>query len=164
MRTPLTPAGWLAAIVAILLAINGVRAEPLRLDDRLMVAAQEHAQVMADAGEIFHSDLSRYPGVVVGENVGVGPSWEAVQEGFEGSESHYANLTNPEFRSVGIGIVETDRVFVVQAFSDVVTTHADGIDYVTGEGLMVGFPDGTFRPDEPVTRGQLATVLEKLAR
>jgi len=36
------------------------------------------------------------------------------------------------------------------------------IEKVKQEGLMSGFPDGSFKPDEPVTRAQLATVIAKL--
>lgn len=41
-------------------------------------------------------------------------------------------------------------------------THADGIAAVAAAGLMGGYADGTFRPDVPPTRGQLATVLARL--
>jgi hypothetical protein len=33
------------------------------------------------------------------------------------------------------------------------------IDYVTDKGYMKGFPDGTFKPSEPLTREQMAQVL-----
>lgn len=39
--------------------------------------------------------------------------------------------------------------------------HAAAISAVTGAGLMTGFADGTFRPGQPVTRGQLASVLAR---
>lgn len=38
----------------------------------------------------------------------------------------------------------------------------DAIKTVTEAGLMKGFNDGTFRPKDPVTREQLATVLKRL--
>lgn len=38
----------------------------------------------------------------------------------------------------------------------------DAIKTVTEAGLMKGFSDGTFRPKDPVTREQLATVLKRL--
>lgn len=41
------------------------------------------------------------------------------------------------------------------------SAHATGIAAVTAAGLAGGFADGTFRPDQPVTRGQLATVLTR---
>lgn len=34
-----------------------------------------------------------------------------------------------------------------------------GIDYVKSKGIMVGDPDGTFRPDDPINRAELMKVL-----
>lgn len=36
------------------------------------------------------------------------------------------------------------------------------IRWAVARGLMRGYPDGSFRPDRPVTRGELAAVLERL--
>ncbi|MCQ2316377.1 MAG: S-layer homology domain-containing protein [Bacteroidales bacterium] len=30
------------------------------------------------------------------------------------------------------------------------------------QGLMQGYPDGSFRPDTPVTRAELATILRRM--
>lgn len=51
----------------------------------------------------------------------------------------------------------------VHRYSDVPHdhTHAAGITWADGQGLVRGYPDGTFRPERAVTRGQLATVLER---
>jgi hypothetical protein len=51
----------------------------------------------------------------------------------------------------------------VHRYSDVPDdhTHAAGIEWSADQGLVQGYPDGTFRPENPVTRGQLATVLER---
>lgn len=40
-------------------------------------------------------------------------------------------------------------------------THAEGVEWASSRGLVLGHPDGTFRPGDPVTRGQLATVLHR---
>jgi hypothetical protein len=37
--------------------------------------------------------------------------------------------------------------------------HRDNIERAAELGLVQGYPDGTFRPEQPVTRGQLATIL-----
>ncbi|GAB4252921.1 MAG: hypothetical protein Kow00122_10740 [Thermoleophilia bacterium] len=49
-------------------------------------------------------------------------------------------------------------------FSDVPPQHRfrEAIEALAQAGIVGGFPDGTFRPDEPVTRGQLARMLVAL--
>lgn len=49
------------------------------------------------------------------------------------------------------------------SFPDVAdgSAHADGIAAVAQAGITTGFVDGTFRPDEPVTRGQMASFLQR---
>jgi hypothetical protein len=45
-------------------------------------------------------------------------------------------------------------------FDDVAgTTHEQAIAAVAAAGITTGFPDGTFRPGDAVTRGQMATFL-----
>lgn len=46
------------------------------------------------------------------------------------------------------------------SFSDVEGNWAaEAIEYLSREGILNGFPDGTFRPDEAVTRAQMAKLL-----
>lgn len=49
-------------------------------------------------------------------------------------------------------------------FRDVPADHwaAGSVARVTGAGLMSGYPDGTFQGDKPVTRYELASVLDRL--
>ena len=47
-------------------------------------------------------------------------------------------------------------------FSDTAgTPHEDAIAAIVAEGYAAGFDDGTFRPSEPVTRGQVAMMLTR---
>jgi hypothetical protein len=48
-------------------------------------------------------------------------------------------------------------------FSDVpdTSTHAGGIEWAATNGIVLGRTDGTYGPQDPVTRGQLATMLER---
>jgi hypothetical protein len=48
-------------------------------------------------------------------------------------------------------------------FSDVPAdhTHAAGIGAVAAAEITLGFPDGTFRPEDPVARGQMASFLTR---
>ncbi len=49
---------------------------------------------------------------------------------------------------------------VVAGFPDVPDdhVHANGIEWAAENGLMVGYNNGNFGPDDPVTRGQLSTI------
>ncbi|BAB75307.1 DUF1565 domain-containing protein [Anabaena sp. FACHB-709] len=49
------------------------------------------------------------------------------------------------------------------AFTDVATNYwAKGyIEALASQNIIAGFPDGTFRPNEPVTRAQFATIITK---
>ena len=53
-----------------------------------------------------------------------------------------------------------DRPMFTDVGSD--STHAAGIVWAAERGIVTGHPDGTFRPDEPVTRGQLASILHQM--
>lgn len=52
-----------------------------------------------------------------------------------------------------------------KTFSDVPSTRSDyrAIMWAASEGYIVGYKDGTFRPDNPLTRGQLCTILWRMA-
>src|SRR5688500_17574634 len=74
-------------------------------------------------------------------------------------------------RAVGIGAILVVGIVVAMGgvamanhvFSDVPDnhTHAPGIQFASEQGILLGRADGTFRPDDPVTRGQLATALQR---
>lgn len=52
----------------------------------------------------------------------------------------------------------------IDGYTDVEKSHTNynGISWATGLGLMNGYGDGTFRPDNPITYNELSTVLLKL--
>lgn len=51
----------------------------------------------------------------------------------------------------------------IMAFTDVppTHTHAEGINWAAGQGIISGYPDGTFRPNDPVSRGAFCTMLKR---
>ncbi len=53
--------------------------------------------------------------------------------------------------------------FAQTAFSDVSSDYwaAQFIQQLSQRGVIAGFPDGTFRPEEPVTRAQFAAMVDK---
>ena len=48
-------------------------------------------------------------------------------------------------------------------FSDVSTSYwgYNAISNLSGKGIVSGYPDGTFKPDTPITRAEFATMLVK---
>ncbi len=57
----------------------------------------------------------------------------------------------------------TPRTYPESSFSDVDQDHEDFryIEYAKREGLISGYPDGTFRPDDPILRAEIAKVIQK---
>ena len=57
---------------------------------------------------------------------------------------------------------ETEMPLVV-SFSDVPTTHTfySGITYCAGKGIVGGYPDGTFRPANSVTKNHFSAMLSR---
>lgn len=88
-------------------------------------AAAEHAARMAAAGDIWHND--EYPVLggremgadLVGENVGVGYTPEALHAAFMASATHRPNIMSGDFTHVGIGFARgtTGLVYVTQDFA-----------------------------------------------
>ena len=106
-------------------AVNSLRAgvglpELVRVAE-LDAKAQAQADRMAKRGAIYHSK-NLMSGVTDGwsgiaENVAMAGSVEEAQLALEASPDHYANMTNPAYNEVGIGVTVRDGVvYVVQVF------------------------------------------------
>jgi uncharacterized protein YkwD len=105
--------------------LNQVRAS-IGLPDLVRVPeldakAVAQAQRMADRGSIFHSeqlDSGVSAGwVAIGENVALAGSVQDAQIALEASPPHYANMTNPAYSEVGVGVVtQNGIVYVAQVF------------------------------------------------
>jgi uncharacterized protein YkwD len=98
-----------AAFVA---ATNQARAAvglpELTVSADLTAAATHQAQNMADDGELFHtpnlgSGLCCW--LIVGENVGKGPSETVIHAAFMASPEHRANILGSAFSQIGVGYV-----------------------------------------------------------
>ena len=69
--------------------------------------ALSHTQAMATANSLYHSTADQYPGnwLGLGENVGVGPTCNDVEQAFLASPHHYENIVDPKWTSMGVGVV-----------------------------------------------------------
>lgn len=104
---------------AFLAGLNEVRTAagvaPLHHDPSLAERADRWAARLASAGELRHSELI-YEVVdegrwrAAGENVGYGPEVDVLVDAFVASAAHHANMINPDYVAVGIGVVEVDGV------------------------------------------------------
>ncbi|MBT5849734.1 MAG: CAP domain-containing protein [Acidimicrobiaceae bacterium] len=98
---------------AFVTALNQVRANvglpALTLNSQLSDLSRGHAQVMADAGGIFHADpiSAGYngPWSKMGENVGKGGGVQILVDAFVASPGHYSNIIDPDFTQIGVGVV-----------------------------------------------------------
>ncbi len=115
--------------------INDLRrtrgADPLLVDAELELTASAWAVHMSQTRDLAHAtDLSL--GISsnwrkLGENVGVAPERQLNElfEAFVASPTHLANLVDPSFDLVGIGIVHVDgKLWMTQRFMDVSPTEA----------------------------------------
>jgi uncharacterized protein YkwD len=92
--------------------INALRASagrsPLQEDAQLDAIAQSWSAHMAAEGRLSHSP-SLSSGITaswlkLGENVGTGPNNGAIWTAFVNSAHHYANIVDPAYNRVGVGV------------------------------------------------------------
>jgi uncharacterized protein YkwD len=111
--TPAHAAGLRAQMVPLINDDRADRDRPaLKLDLDLSRYARKHSQDMADAGVLFHtSDLAaKLKGKhwsIGGENVGMAPNLQALEDMFMASAPHRRNILNREFDHFAVGVVES---------------------------------------------------------
>lgn len=112
MAMPAAPAAAAPDEAAQLLALlNGERADhglaPLRLQGALDAGAQAHARTMAAEGRLFHTsmvDSAPAGWRNLGENVGRAGDARALHDALMASPTHRANVLDPSYDYVGIGV------------------------------------------------------------
>lgn len=86
----------------------------------LVGVARQHAVVMADGQDLHHNPnlTTQVSGwQKVGENVGKGPSVAPIQQAFMESPAHRANVLDPDWTEIGVGVEARDgRLWVVEVF------------------------------------------------
>jgi hypothetical protein len=101
----------------------------LPVSGSLASEARTHSQAMASSNSLYHSTADQYPGnwIGLGENVGVGPTCNDVQQAFLASPHHYENIVDPKWTSIGIGVVPSsdgNGLWVTVAFEQFQATPA----------------------------------------
>ena len=110
--------------------VNATRAQaglpPLAVDGQLTSLSRGWAEQMRSgvcgAGNFICHANQISAGVThnwakLGENVGTGPNTSLVMDAFIASPGHHANIVDPQFTHIGVGVVwEGDRLFTVHRF------------------------------------------------
>jgi hypothetical protein len=109
--------------------LNAVRARngvpPLATDGQLINVARAWSAQMAGAGGLSHnpnlgSQVSNWR--TLGENVGTGSDVASIEAALEASPHHFANMVDPSYNYVGIGVVEANgAIWVTQDFKQAKT-------------------------------------------
>ncbi len=75
-------------------------------------SARRHSKRMARAGHLFHTDLHAGQWSLVGEVLGVGPSWRSIGRALFRSRQHRRILLNCRYDYMALGIIYRDFVWV----------------------------------------------------
>lgn len=148
---------------AFIEAINEIRADlglqELEHHEELAETARAHAQAMADAGEIFHADpISEgltAEWLKLGENVGVGAGVQVLIDAFVASPGHYANIVDPSFTHIGVGVVwNGDSLYTTHRFLQPPGTG----DEPTDQTPTTTTPASDIDRDDPVAQGAVGDI------
>lgn len=167
-------------------SINEERAsrglKPLATHSDLIAAARTQADAIRDAGRLFHNpDLGA---VTTGwkklaENVGYGGTVAGLHAAFMNSTGHRANILDPAFTHVGVGVVvEGSTIWVTEVFMESSATVTqttftppfrddDGLPYerdialLAAAGITAGCSSDRYCPYGYVSRAQMASFLQR---
>jgi len=124
---------------------------------------------VADREACADATDARFPDVPAGHTHHVGISctaWWAVARGHaDGTYRPEAPVTRAQMASFLTSLVlSTGRNLPVPAtaFPDVAGVHRRPVERLAAAGIVTGRSDGTYRPDAPVTREQMATFLVRV--
>lgn len=104
---------------------------PLEMDAPLRLLARARADDMFRRGYFSHNTpegqtpfdqmrSSNIPFLTAGENIALAPTLELAHQGFMNSSGHRANILNPDYRKIGIGVLDGGVYgeMFVQEFTD----------------------------------------------
>jgi len=117
------PPGTESETAQFISLINQLRADngldPLVVAGDATAKAKQHSDEMAASGQLVHSGSMSVSGwSAAGENIGEGSSVARIESAFESSGIHRANMLNPSYTHVGVGVSRSDagRLYVTEVF------------------------------------------------
>ena len=82
----------------------------------------------------------------------------------DGSFNPNGKITRAEFAAMAVRFFQDAKVGPAR-FSDTIGHWAEeAINKAQTQGLITGYPDGTFRPDEPITRAEAMTIMNRVLK
>ncbi|WP_276356230.1 S-layer homology domain-containing protein [Cohnella caldifontis] len=74
------------------------------------------------------------------------------------------SITRAEMAAILASMFHTENHRSTPAYQDVTEAHwaDEAIVQAAQSGLMQGYPDGSFKPDQPISRGEMASIAAKL--
>jgi hypothetical protein len=164
-------------------AINAERTSrgiaPMVVDADSVGYARQHTSAMISAGSLFHSTSAQLAAALPrgmtnwGENVGYAATCERLHRAFMESPGHKANLLNPAFNkmTIGVGYSSGGRLWATEIFyahaglppfwDDDGSPHEPDIIKIAEAGITGGCGDGRFCPNDSLTRAQMAVFLSR---
>ncbi|RUT40221.1 hypothetical protein EJP82_25415 [Paenibacillus anaericanus] len=75
-----------------------------------------------------------------------------------------ARITRAEMATIATRVLDMEMKATSISFTDVPAAHwaKDAIDRVTKMGLMEGYPDGSFKPEQTITRAEMASMVVRM--
>lgn len=162
---------------------------PLAVQSDLVAGARYQADAIRDAGRLFHNpdlaDVVDSGWMKLGENVGYGGTVSGLHAAFMNSPGHRANVLDPNFTHVGLGVVvDGDKIWVAEVFMQAkpgyfIDTTAQQTTYtppfkdddglaaepaimaLVAAGVTSGCAEDRFCPYSYVSRAQMASFLQR---
>ena len=87
-----------------------------------------------------------------------------VMNGYNGYSNPDSQITRGEFTALIARAFEIKEENISKSFLDVDKNHIfyDVINAAASKGIIGGFPDGTFRPDDKITREQIMLIVSRI--
>ena len=103
-----------------------------------------------------------HPWAKLGENVGTGPDVGSIMQAFIASPGHYANIVDPEFTHVGVGVVwDGNRMYTTHRFMKL--QSATPTTTTVAPTTTTAAPTSTAAPTTPNTSPTTAAPLSTTA-
>ena len=81
----------------------------------------------------------------------------------DGTFGPAVSMTRAQVAMILYRVLELKETGTASSFPDVSSKHwaAEAIRQVTAAGLMIGMPDGSFKPEQVITRAEMATIIAR---